>query len=140
MKTPRELILEHHRSAERALMAIRGEDLAAAVNASHWRGRILEAATPALVWWRQWLWPCPRAWAGLAAAWVVILLLNVTTPDPRPRLARNSSPVTFQSLALLQQKTHEFTQSLGPADDQPAVPPPAPPTPRSDRPRKQLIG
>lgn len=45
-----------------------------------WRGEILKAARAAApakteprVWWRELLWPCPRAWAGLAAAWVVIL-------------------------------------------------------------------
>ena len=174
MKTPRELILERHRSAERALMGLRGEDLAAAVNASRRRGRILEAGTQALVgparravracllserrprrgdptfprpadadalpWWRQWLWPCPRAWAGLGVAWVVILLLNMTAPDPHPRLASNFAPVTFQSLALLQQQTLRMARSLGPTDDPPAVALPAAPTPRSDRARKQLIG
>ena len=45
-----------------------------------WRGEILRAARAAAPakteprgWWRELLWPCPRAWAGLAAAWVVIL-------------------------------------------------------------------
>jgi len=27
-------------------------------------------------WWRNLLWPSPRAWAGLAAAWVAIFILN----------------------------------------------------------------
>jgi len=27
-------------------------------------------------WWVQWLWPCPQAWAGLAAIWVVIAVLQ----------------------------------------------------------------
>jgi hypothetical protein len=140
MKTPREWILKRYCSAERALTAIRGEDLAAAVNVSQGRGRTLDAATPARVWWRQWLWPCPRAWAGLAVAWVIILLLNLTTPDPRPHLARGASPVTFQSLALLQQRTLAITQSLPPTDDPPADALPTPPSPRSERARRQLIG
>lgn len=47
-----------------------------------WRGEILQAAQtaaevptpePRQVWWRELLWPCPKAWAAVAAAWVVIL-------------------------------------------------------------------
>ncbi len=51
---------------------------------AHWRGEILRAARAqpaAPPWWREWLWPSPRAWAGLAAAWGLILLLTVTAPN-----------------------------------------------------------
>src|SRR5438128_12600352 len=59
-----------------------------------WRGEILDAARRAgdhqlstinpqpASWWRELLWPCPQAWAGLAAAWVLILALNAATRDP----------------------------------------------------------
>src|ERR1041385_4950547 len=59
-----------------------------------WRGEILTAARRAGVprpstansqpapWWRDLLWPCPQAWAGLAAVWMVILFLNVLSPGP----------------------------------------------------------
>lgn len=30
---------------------------------------------------REWLWPCPQAWAALAAVWVLLLGLNVATRD-----------------------------------------------------------
>jgi hypothetical protein len=61
---------------------------------AEWRGEILDAARRAgdhqlftlnprpTPWWREWLWPCPQAWAGLAAAWVLILALNAATRDP----------------------------------------------------------
>lgn len=55
---------------------------------AEWRTEILSAAQEAAAqtetanpsaptsWWRELLWPCPQAWAGLAAVWVVILGLN----------------------------------------------------------------
>ncbi|HEY1173258.1 MAG TPA: hypothetical protein VGH19_17955 [Verrucomicrobiae bacterium] len=60
---------------------------------SEWRSEILSAAREALVaepvkpavttsWWRELLWPCPQAWAGLAAVWVVILGLNWVNNRP----------------------------------------------------------
>jgi hypothetical protein len=87
-----------------------------------------------------WLWPHPRAWAGLAAAWVLILLLHFTAPD-EPRTARNSSPMTFQTLATMQKQTLMMAQLLGSLDngDQPAAAV-APPKPRSERARKERIG
>ena len=59
-----------------------------------WRGEILGAArragghplsiatTQPTSWWRGLLWPCPQAWAGLAAMWGVILVLNLASRDP----------------------------------------------------------
>ncbi|MBM3861681.1 MAG: hypothetical protein FJ395_18820, partial [Verrucomicrobia bacterium] len=33
--------------------------------------------------WRDWLWPSPVAWGAVAAAWVLIGLLQLATPQPR---------------------------------------------------------
>jgi hypothetical protein len=110
-----------------------------------WRSQILGATTRAgsstlADRLSTWLWPHPRAWAGLAAAWVVILLLHFTAADDS-RVARHSSPITFQSLAIMEQQTLAIAQSLGPNDaGEPSTASPTPPTPRSERPRKQLIG
>jgi hypothetical protein len=30
---------------------------------------------------RSWLWPCPQAWAALAAIWVLLLAVNFSTRD-----------------------------------------------------------
>ena len=32
--------------------------------------------------WSDLLWPCPQAWAGLAAVWAVILVLDMATHEP----------------------------------------------------------
>ena len=76
-----------------------------------WRGEILGAArraggdrpstvTPqATSWWRGLLWPCPQAWAGLAAVWGVILLLNLASRDP-VQVAKSSNTVPAQELLI----------------------------------------
>jgi hypothetical protein len=110
-----------------------------------WRAEILAAASLAerstlVNWLSTWLWPHPRAWAGLGAAWVLIFLLHFTAPD-EPRMARNSSPMTFQTLAMMQKQTLMMAQLLGSLDsgDQPAATD-ALPKPRSEGPRRQRVG
>lgn len=41
-----------------------------------WRREILADRQPR---WREWLWPSPVAWATVAAVWLVILGLQLTT-------------------------------------------------------------
>jgi hypothetical protein len=45
-----------------------------------WRSEIVGAALSAAgeerrsqAWWREWLWPCPQAWAGMAALWLIMV-------------------------------------------------------------------
>src|SRR5664280_2576256 len=38
------------------------------------------------------LWPHPTAWAGLAAVWLMILGVNLTTQDASTRFAKHASP------------------------------------------------
>ncbi|MBM3861976.1 MAG: hypothetical protein FJ395_20320 [Verrucomicrobia bacterium] len=46
-----------------------------------WRREIINVApAPA---WREWLWPSPVAWGAVAAAWALIGLLQLATPQPR---------------------------------------------------------
>jgi hypothetical protein len=87
-----------------------------------------------------WLWPHPRAWAALAAAWGVVFLLQFSAPD-LPSAARNSSPGIFQSQAILRQETLMMSPLSGSWDsgDSPAATP-APPKPRGEGPRHQLVG
>jgi hypothetical protein len=110
---------------------------------SQWREEILRAARPQTVvapWWREWLWPCPRAWAGLAAAWGFILLLNVTTPD-EPATAGQKSSASWQGFAFLQQETEIIARLSDTEESRPAPPPPPAATkPRSSRRVKQAVG
>ena len=79
--------------------------------------------------WRDWLWPSPAAWAGLAATWVVILALNhAAAPQlsaTGPRFAGGiNSYVLFSRLAEETDLVSEM--------------PTAPPT--AERPRRAIPG
>ena len=118
MKTPRELILERHQSAEAKLKAIRAEDLAActrsAAQASRQRQPSISLSAIARQFWQETFWPWRRVWAGVAASWLVILALNLATGDT-PRTASIKPPRPDpEVLAVLQQQEQLLTQLLGP--------------------------
>jgi len=111
----------------------------------NWRAEILAAADSRPSAFRSLgagisTWPSLRAWAALAAVWVVIFLLHLTAPD-EPRLAGNAPGMTMRSFAMLHEQTLMMAESLGqPSTHPPAAAVPAPPKPRSEIARKQLIG
>ena len=89
--------------------------------------------------WADWLWPCPQAWAALAAVWVLLLGVNFAADSRPPRTARGTSrplaPVAWHYAWSEQQR---LLVELFPPEP---VPPPrpqvkpeptAPPPPRSE--------
>src|SRR6266850_14918 len=82
-RTPREILFERHRDAEGRLDAIRErvlvQELAAtgagAMHGSRDVAQIL-VRLPVRIW-TELFWPCRRIWAGLAAAWLVIMAVNL---------------------------------------------------------------
>jgi len=69
---------------------------------SSWRREILNATPVPPAAWREWLWPSPVAWGALAAAWVLIALLQLTTPQPRSNgNGAHLSDAAFQQRQLL---------------------------------------
>jgi hypothetical protein len=121
-----------------------------------WRDEILraarEAATPAtapaasrrsrifMPWLCALLWPHPRAWAGLAAVWLVVLGLNFAARDPgRPDAMQQSAPPSPQMRELLRQQEQMLAELIGPVDYNAADrPKPAGPQPHSER-RQQFF-
>jgi hypothetical protein len=108
---------------------------------SEWRDEILRIAqrpvpnqTPA-PWWREWLWPCPQAWAGLAAAWVLVFLFEVTMPE-NAGSSKGTTPSTWGSLVLLEQQPELARQWSDPVE--PSVP--KPPVPAALQPRTSRRG
>jgi len=80
------------------------------------------------------LWPNPKAWAGLAAVWVVILAMNFTTRDESKTAAKKSPPPSPQVLMALQQQKRLLTELIGQLATPEAEPPlPFLPRPRSER-------
>ena len=94
-----------------------------------WRAEILMAATqaaprpaPAVSWitTKQQLvavfWPHPKAWAGLAALWLVILVLHFSIREPEPRMVENSGPPSPEQLVELRQQQRLFAELIGPSE------------------------
>jgi hypothetical protein len=79
------------------------------------------------------LWPCPQAWAGLAAVWLVILTVNLTNTDRTPQIANSEAPTPEIIMALKEQR-RELAELVGHFDVEPVEPPKiVPPRPRSER-------
>src|ERR1051326_3646740 len=114
-----------------------------------WRGPILGAARraaghplailnpPKTSWWRELLWPCPEAWAGLAAVWMIILFLNVMSPGAAPRTGTSDQAPGRETLMALRERQRMLAEYAGPVE--PAEPPkPRAPAPRSELSRSNL--
>jgi len=79
------------------------------------------------------LWPHPAAWAGLAAVWLVIAGLNLTTRETAPRLAKRAAPLSPQVCLAFQEQERVLAELIGPRETPVAErPKPAPPRPRSE--------
>jgi hypothetical protein len=73
------------------------------------------------------LWPHPAAWAGLAAVWLVILGINLTTRDAATIAARHAAPVAPQVFMAFQEQERLLSELIGPRE-----------TPVADRPKLRL--
>ena len=109
-----------------------------------WRAEILRAAattrgnpqpsTPhsqPSSWWRELLWPCPQAWAGLAAAWAVVFVLNVASRDP-VQVAKTSKAAPAPEILIALREHRRLLAELIESPAPVGPPKPADPKPRSD--------
>ena len=112
-----------------------------------WRGEILDAARRARdhqlstitpqpsCGWREFLWPCPQAWAGLAAVWVLIVVLNSVTREPASAAKGPNAPRAPEVLVALREHRRLLAELV---ESPTAVEPPKPsvPGPRSQLPQR----
>jgi len=91
-----------------------------------WRAEILAAAAtqsvmvPRESWWTRLntqlhalLWPHPKAWAGLATVWILILLLNVSSRDGTSVRVENSAPPSPEMQAEIRQQQQLLVELVG---------------------------
>ena len=86
----------------------------------------------ATAWWREWLWPSPKAWAGLAAVWLVILGLNVTKASHYTDMAKQAPKPSTEMEASLAAQRRELARLLDNFTEPAPTPKSSPPGPRSE--------
>ena len=120
MKTPREILLERHQTADPKLDLIRTDVLNREVRAAV-VPETLPADAVGLPW--QWLTVIrreillPLRWhlAGLSAAWLVVALLNLdSSAVPSAGIARKNSPSPQQILAALRENRRQISELTEP--------------------------
>ena len=79
------------------------------------------------------LWPCPEAWAGLAAVWIFVIALNYSMQDGAPVMAKKVSPTSPQLVAELKLQRQLFVELIGQNQAVEAEPPKFLPLPRGQR-------
>jgi len=133
MKTPRQILLDRHRSAEPKLDAVRQRALASlAPDAAAGAG---EQAPPSLiVSWRVLLFSLRWHLAGMAAVWLAAALLNMDPSSPTPSAsAQQTTPSPRQLLAALRENRRQLLELIEPADvESSPAPPPSHPLRRSE--------
>jgi hypothetical protein len=128
MKTPREILLGRHQTATTKLDAIRAEVVAG----------IGHQPPQQTLSWRDWLWPCPQAWAGLAAAWMVILGMNLAVGKNPSGPATATLAVSLQVPMELRRQQQMLARLIAPRATAEAEQPKPVMSPRSDR-RKTTV-
>ena len=62
------------------------------------------------------LWPHPKAWAGLAAVWILILAVDFSMRDKSPVMAEKSMPPSPEVIVELRQQQRLLAELIGPRD------------------------
>jgi hypothetical protein len=137
MKTPREILLERHQQANPRLDAIRENIVASECRPENRKSKHETRNASVFTGWRELLWPSPWAWAGAAAAWVLIFALNFAAsagPDGASMANARALPASVVEMALAERQSL-MTSLLDASPMEPAAPPREliRPRPRSER-------
>jgi len=68
------------------------------------------------LWLSNLLWPHPKAWAGLAAVWVFILVLNLSMREKAPVIVEKSTPPSPEMVIELRQQQKMLAELIGPTE------------------------
>jgi hypothetical protein len=139
MKTPREILLNRHRSAAPKLDAIRREVMKVAADVNRRKQPVRELTFAAALAnairlsFLELIWPCRRIWTGLAAVWILIFIFNFSQRDPSELMARKTPPPSPEMILTFRQQEKLLAELIGPNEPQAAAPPkPFLPQPRSE--------
>ena len=129
MKTPRELLLHRHAATTPQLDVLRREVVRGLDHEGTKAQRpfslfVSLCLRGSTMLWHELICPYRRTWAGLATAWIALLIFNAAHTDrSQVALAKSIAPSTTVRLAFLEQR-ELLTELLGPVTPaSPAEPP-----------------
>ncbi len=104
------------------------------------RPRRTERSSIPVTWWRELLWPNPQAWAGLAALWVMMLVISLFAHEPATVAGAQKATQPSPQLRQLLREQKQMLAELGGVAEQLGAERPGrvAPQPRSQK-REQLI-
>ena len=134
MKTPREILLQRHQAAEPKLDAIREKVVWEGRRVAVPESKVTDKATLPTRHWREFFFSLRWHLAGMGAAWLLILVLNLnvghsTTLTSAVPAAKIPPPQII--LASLRENRRELLQVIQPAESREVQPPKL--FPRSER-------
>ena len=138
MKTPREILLARHRSAEPQLAAMRRRILTPANENQCQKKSGLSGVIESC---REFFRVPRTAWVGFAAAWLVIIALNIASSDaPQVNVTVASAPAkrSPEMLQALREQKRLLAELVGSLSAPEAEAPRFVPRPRSER-QPQLV-
>ena len=130
MKTPREILFEHHKAVEPKLDAAREVFLKTALAPVQSGGEETSVRGPD---WRAILRSLRWHLARLSAGWLLILVLNIDHPTEAARaMAGKKPPSAHEILVALRENRRQLLELIQPGAPQPAVAHPEAPPRRSE--------
>ncbi len=137
MKTPREILFERHRRAEPKLDAVRRKALVAAgsVNKAHFNIHASFQSALAVLRkaWLELIWPSRRAWAGMAALWLVALAANLEMKATSTTVPTVRSAHPRELARAFEEQQRLLAELLLPVPPPPGAPARSAPGPRSEQ-------
>lgn len=131
MKTPRDILLARHQTVDAKLDEIRHEAVAGLAARP-----VSESKMPfVLKLWRELIWPCRRTWTGLAAAWLMLALFNLSQSNHNQVVTAQSSTSPGEMRLAYQEQRRVLAEIIGPSF---SFSPTEPPRRPSHQPRSQL--
>ena len=133
MKSPREILLKRHQTVEPKLDRLWIEKLSPELPSE--RTSAHENVFLAAGWklWSELVLPSRRIWAGLACAWVAIVVLNVASSEPSSKVANKIVPLSQEEAQALMEQRRMLAQLIGPLPEPAYTRKRTSPGPRSER-------
>jgi anti-sigma factor RsiW len=89
-------------------------------------------------WWRELIWPQRRAWAGIAALWLVMWALNWGSPGTAGgKVSSGTAPMAAQTF---EEERRMLAELFPPVEREPAEAPRRKPAPHSEWQKPWMIG